>query len=70
VIEAVKKYLADFQLPKNSEEEAEGKIGVGRGSRLYLIGKVLGQDVRIQELAGLLSIHVNDQLWRDVNFLR
>ncbi len=70
VIEAVKKYLADFQVPKNSEEEAEGKIGVGRGSRLYLIGKVLGQDVRIQELAGMLSIHVNDQLWRDVNFLR
>lgn len=70
VISAVKKYLSDFELPKNSEEEAEGKIGVGRGSRLYLIGKVLGQDIRIQELAGQLSIHVNNQLWRDVNFLQ
>ena len=70
VIEAVKKYLADFQLPKNSQEETDGKVGVGRGSRIYLIGKLLGQDVRIQELSGQLSIHVNNQLWRDINFLR
>jgi transposase InsO family protein/transposase-like protein len=69
VVNAVKKYLSDLQLPKNQEEEAEGKIGIGRSSRLYMIGKVLGQDIRIQELAGQLSIHVNNQLWRDISFL-
>lgn len=69
VVDAVKKYLSDFQLPKNQEEEVAGKVGVGRSSRLYMIGKVLGQDIRIQELAGQLSIHVNNQLWRDISFL-
>jgi transposase InsO family protein len=67
VIEAVKKYLLDFQLPKNSEEEINGKLGIGRGSKVYLFGKVLGQDVRIQETAGQFTIHVNNQLWRDIN---
>ena len=70
VIDAVKKYIADHRAPKNVKEEADGVIGVGHGSRVYLIGKLLGQDIRIQELAGQLSIHVNNQLWRDVNFLR
>jgi transposase InsO family protein len=69
VIDAVKKYLADHRAPKNVKEEADGDVGVGRGSRVYLIGKLLGQDIRIQELAGQLSIHVNNQLWRDLNFL-
>jgi len=69
VIEAVKKYLADFKLPKNSEEEANGKIGVGRGSKLYLIGKFLDQDIRIQELSGQLAIYINNSLWRDINFI-
>lgn len=70
VIDAVKKYLADHRAPKNVKEEADGVVGIGHGSRVYLIGKLLGQDIRIQELAGQLSIHVNNQLWRDVNFLR
>ena len=70
VIDAVKKYLADHRAPKNVKEEADGVVGVGRGARVYLIGKLLGQDIRIQELAGQLSIHVNNQLWKDVNFLR
>ena len=70
VIDAVKKYLEDHRAPKNIKEEADGVVGVGHGSRVYLIGKLLGQDIRIQELAGQLSIHVNNQLWRDVNFLR
>ena len=69
VIDAVKKYLADYQAPKSVKEEADGVVGVGRGSRIYLIGKLLGQDIRIQELAGQLSVHVNNQLWKDVNFL-
>jgi len=69
VIEAVKKYLDDFKLPKNDDEKAKNGEGVGRGSRLYLIGKVLGQDIRVQEISGQLSIHVNNQLWRDINFL-
>ena len=69
VIAGVKRYLADMAEPKNVEEESSGKIGVGRSSKLYLIGKVLGQEVRIQELAGSLSIHVNNQLLRDICLL-
>ena len=69
VIDGVKRYLADMASPKNIDEEATGKIGIGRSSKLYLIGKVLGQEVRIQELAGSLSIHVNNQLLRDISLL-
>ena len=66
VTEAVKKYLSDCQAPKNNAEEALDTIGVARKSKIYLIGKVLGQDVRIQEVGGQLSIHLNNQLWRDI----
>jgi LysR family transcriptional activator of nhaA len=38
--------------------------------KLVTHGKLLFQDIRVQELSGQLSIHVNNQLWRDVNFLR
>lgn len=69
VIEGVKRYLADMAMPKDVAEEASGKIGVGRQSKLYLIGKVLGQEVRIQELAGSVAIHVNNQLLRDISLL-
>jgi transposase InsO family protein len=69
VIDAVKKYLVDFKAPKNLKEEADSVESVGRGSRVYLFGKLLGHDVRIQELAGQLSIYVNNQLWRDINFM-
>jgi len=69
VIDAVKKYLDDYKIPKNDEEKAKIGVGLGRGSRLYLIGKILGQDIRVQEISGQLSIHVNNQLWRDINFL-
>ncbi len=69
VIDAVKKYLVDFKAPKNLKEEADSVEGVGRGARVYLFGKLLGHDVRIQELAGQLSIYVNNQLWKDINFM-
>jgi putative transposase len=69
VIDSVKKYLADFQAPKNDAEAKDEKLGLGRGSKIYLIGKVLGQDIRIQELAGNLSLHVNGHLWRDISLL-
>lgn len=69
VISAVKKYLEDFRQPKNEQEEKDETIGLGRGSKLYLIGKVLGQDVRIQELAGQLSIHLNQHLWREISLI-
>ena len=70
VIEGVKRYLADMAQPKNAVEEASSEnIGIGRSSKVYLIGKVLGQDVRIQELAGSVSIHVNNQLLRDISLL-
>lgn len=69
VIDGVKRYLADMAAPKNIEDERAEKIGIGRASKIYLIGRVLGQEVRIQELAGTLSIHVNNQLLRDISFL-
>lgn len=69
VIDAVKRYLADMAPPKSVAEEAEGKVGLGRGSKLYLVGKLLGQDVRIQELAGSLSIHVNNHLIKDISLV-
>jgi len=69
VIDAVKKYLEDFRQPKNELEEKSDKIGIGRGSKIYLIGKILGQDIRIQELSGQLSIHLNNQPWQQISFL-
>jgi len=69
VINAVKKYIADFQQPKNQEEEKNESIGIGRGSKLYLLGKVLGQDIRIQELSGELTIHINNKLFKEINLL-
>lgn len=70
IIDAVKKYLIDFKQPKNPSEEKEEKIGVGHGSKVYLIGKVLGKDVRLQELAGRLSIYVNNQPFKDINLVQ
>jgi putative transposase len=69
IIDGVKRYLADMTQPKNIDEETSGKIGIGRSSKVYLVGRVLGQEVRIQELAGSLSIHVNNQLLRDISLL-
>jgi len=69
VIDAVKKYIDDFREPKNEAEEKEERVVIGRGSKLYLIGKVLGQDVRIQELAGQISVHLGGQLVREINLL-
>jgi len=69
IINAVKKYIEDFKQPKNAAEEKEEKIGIGRGSKLYLIGRVLEKEIRIQELAGRLSIHINNQPFKDINLL-
>jgi transposase InsO family protein len=69
VIDAVKKYLQDFRAPKNELEQADPSIGIARDSKLYLVGKILGQEIRLQELGGQVSIHVNNQLFRDINFL-
>lgn len=70
IIEALKKYIADYQAPKNKQEE-EGKenIGVARASKLYLIGKVLGHDVRLQELGGQLSIFLDQRPFKEINLL-
>lgn len=70
VIDAVKKYIEDFRQPKNESEEKEQRIGIGRGSKIYLIGKILGHDVRVQELSGQLTIHVNNQQWQQISFLQ
>jgi putative transposase len=70
VIDSVKKYLEDFRQPKNELEEKSERIGIGRGSKLYLIGKILGQDIRVQELAGQLSIHLNNQPYKQISFLQ
>jgi transposase InsO family protein len=69
VIDSVKKYLSDFKIPKNETEKNEGQIGIARESKLYLIGKVMGADVRIQELGGQLSIFVNNNLIKEINLV-
>lgn len=70
IVEALKKYISDYQAPKNKEEEKEENIGVARASKLYLIGKVLGHEVRIQELGGQLSIYLDSQPFKEVNLLQ
>ena len=69
IIDALKKYISDYKVPKNKLEEGEANIGVARASKLYLIGKVLGHDIRIQELGGQLSIHLDSQPFKEVNLL-
>jgi len=71
IIESLKKYIADYQVPKNKQEEAASEsIGIARASKLYLIGKVLGHELRIQELGGQLSIHLDQQPFKEVNLLQ
>lgn len=70
IIESLKKYISDYQAPKNRDEEKGENIGVARGSKLYLIGKVLGTDVRLQELGGQLSIYINGQPFKEINLLQ
>lgn len=69
VIDAVKKYLADLQAPKNEQEEQNKTIGIARQSKIYLVGKCLGHDVRIQELGGQLSIHINNQPFKEISLI-
>jgi transposase InsO family protein len=69
VIDAVKKYLADTQVPKNAAEEQNQALGVARQSKLYLIGRCLGREVRIQELGGQLSIHVDNHPFKEINLI-
>lgn len=70
IVESLKKYISDYQAPKNKDEEKSESIGVARASKLYLIGKVLGHDVRIQELGGQLSIYIDQQPFKEVNLLQ
>ncbi len=70
IVESLKKYISDYQRPKNKTEESTESIGVARASKLYLIGKVLGHDVRIQELGGQLSIYLDSQPFKEVNLLQ
>lgn len=70
IVESLKKYISDYQAPKNKDEERFENIGVARASKLYLIGKVLGTDVRIQELGGQLSIYLNGQSFKEINLLQ
>ena len=69
VIESVKKYLQDFKKPKNEIEEKDESFAIGEDSKLYLIGKFLGQDIRLQELAGNITIHLNNQLFKEINLM-
>lgn len=70
IVESLKKYISDYQAPKNKDEEKAERIGVARTSKLYLIGKVLGHDVRIQELGGQLSIYLDSQSFKEINLLQ
>jgi len=70
IVEALKKYIADYQQPKNKAEESSSEqIGVARASKLYLVGKVLGHDIRLQELGGQLSIHLDQRPFKEINLL-
>ena len=70
IVESLKKYISDYRQPKNKDEEKAESIGVARASKLYLIGKVLGHEVRIQELGGQLSIYLNQQPFKEINLLQ
>lgn len=70
IVESLKKYISDYQAPKNKEEEKSESIGVARASKLYLIGKVLGQEVRLQELGGQFSVFLNGQPFKEINLLQ
>jgi len=67
VINAVKKYLNDSKKPKNELEEKDESFKIGSSSKIYLIGKFLGQDIRIQETLGNISIHLDNKLMKDIN---
>lgn len=67
VIEAVKKYLDESKKPKNELEENDESFKIGSSSKIYLIGKFLGQDIRIQETLGNISIHLDNKLMKDIN---
>jgi len=69
VIDAVKKYLSDTQAPKNSVEEQNPAVGIARSSKLYLIGRCLGREVRIQELGGQLSIYVDNHPFKEISLI-
>ncbi len=70
IIESLKKYISDYQAPKNKVEEQSESIGIARASKLYLIGKVLGHEVRLQELGGQLSIYIDQKPFKEVNLLQ
>jgi transposase InsO family protein len=69
VIDSVKKYLADIQPSKNPAEEHNPALGVARKSLLYLVGRCLGHDVRIQEAGGQLSIHVDNHPFKEISLV-
>ena len=71
IVESLKKYIADYQAPKNKQEETQAEsIGIARASKLYLIGKVMGHEVRLQELGGQLSIHIDQRPFKEINLLQ
>jgi transposase InsO family protein/transposase-like protein len=67
VIDAVKKYLNDSKKPKNEVEENDESFKIGSSSKIYLIGKFLGQDIRIQETLGNISIHLDNKLMKEIS---
>jgi len=34
-----------------------------------MIGKILGQDIRIIEIGGNISIHLNNKLFKEINLV-
>ncbi len=69
VIDAVKKYLHDSKQPKNEVEEKDESFKIGSSSKIYLIGKFLGQNIRIQETLGNISVHLNNQLLKEISLV-
>ncbi len=70
IVESLKKYISDYRAPKNKDEEKAENISIARASKLYLVGKVLGHDVRLQELGGQLSIYLDGQAFKEINLLQ
>lgn len=68
IVDAVKKYIDDFKV--TTTDIPTETVSVGRGSKIYLIGKVLGADLRVQELGGQISIYINNNLFKEINLLQ
>jgi transposase InsO family protein len=67
VIDAMKKYLKDHALPAAEGAEPSEDARIAHQSKVYLVGRVMNHEVRVQEIAGRLSLYLNGKLFQDIN---